>query len=113
MLPGKNNNNNSNNNNNNNNNDNNKIKNREKWLIDKKMTVKTLVGNQKNFGHPAKISLHFTDFFFIDKLDHAYQKSNTFIDNAEDLDVVVPMYNLLEYVDNYLNICFITYISCI
>ena len=25
---------------------------------------------------------------------------NTFIDNAEDLDIVMPMYNLLEYRDN-------------
>ena len=29
---------------------------------------------------------------------------NTFIDNAEDLDIVIPMYNLLEYSDN----CFVT-----
>ena len=27
--------------------------------------------------------------------------NNTFIDNAEDFDVVMPMYNLLEYSDNY------------
>ena len=27
--------------------------------------------------------------------------NNTFIDNAEDLDIVMPMYNLLEYSDNY------------
>ena len=26
---------------------------------------------------------------------------NTFTDNAEDLDIVMPMYNLLEYSDNY------------
>ena len=26
--------------------------------------------------------------------------SNTFIGNAEDLDIVMPMYNLLEYSDN-------------
>ena len=26
---------------------------------------------------------------------------NTLIDNTEDLDVVMPMYNLLEYSDNY------------
>ena len=26
--------------------------------------------------------------------------NNTFIDNAED-DVIIPMYNLLEYSDNY------------
>ena len=27
--------------------------------------------------------------------------NNTFIDNAEDLDIATPMYNLLEYSDNY------------
>ena len=27
--------------------------------------------------------------------------SSTFIDNAEDLDTVMPMYNLLEYSGNY------------
>ena len=26
---------------------------------------------------------------------------NTLIDNAEDLDIVIPMYNLLEYGKNY------------
>ena len=27
--------------------------------------------------------------------------NNTFIDDAEDLDIVMPMYNLLKYRDNY------------
>ena len=27
--------------------------------------------------------------------------NNTFIDNAEDLDIVMPMYNLLKYSENY------------
>ena len=27
--------------------------------------------------------------------------NNTLIDNAEDLDIVMPTYNLLEYNDNY------------
>ena len=27
--------------------------------------------------------------------------NNTFIDKAEDLDIVMPMYNLLQYCDNY------------
>ena len=27
--------------------------------------------------------------------------SSIFVDNAEDLDVVIPLYNLLEYSDNY------------
>ena len=34
-------------------------------------------------------------------LDHAYQKSITFIDNVEDLDIVMPMYNLLGYSNSY------------
>ena len=29
------------------------------------------------------------------------QINNTFIENAEDLDIVLPMYNLLEYSGNY------------
>ena len=28
--------------------------------------------------------------------------NNTFIDNAEDLDIVMPMYSLLEYSNNIL-----------
>ena len=30
--------------------------------------------------------------------------NNTDIDNAHDIDIVMPMYNLLEYSDNYLKI---------
>ena len=33
--------------------------------------------------------------------------NNTFIDNAEDLNTVMPMYNLLEYRNN----CFMTSVS--
>ena len=33
--------------------------------------------------------------------------NNTFIDNAEDLDTVMPMHNLLEYRNN----CFMTTVS--
>ena len=41
----------------------------------------------------SKIMLH---------LDHAWQKiNNTLIDSAEDLDIVMLMYNLLEYSPNY------------
>ena len=29
------------------------------------------------------------------------KNNNTFTDNAEDLDMVMPMYNLLEYSGNY------------
>ena len=28
--------------------------------------------------------------------------NNTEIDNAKDIDIVIPMYNLIEYSDNYL-----------
>ena len=28
--------------------------------------------------------------------------NNTQVDNAKDIDVVIPMYNLIEYSDNYL-----------
>ena len=35
-------------------------------------------------------------------LDHPFQKINsTLIDNAGYLDIVMPMYNLLEYSQNY------------
>ena len=35
-------------------------------------------------------------------LGHAYQKiNNIFIDNAEDLNIAKPMYNLLECSNNY------------
>ena len=35
-------------------------------------------------------------------LDHAISKiNNTFKDNAENLDIFMPMYNLLEYSDKY------------
>ena len=27
--------------------------------------------------------------------------NNTHIDNAKDIDIVIPMYNLIEYSDNY------------
>ena len=32
---------------------------------------------------------------------HISKINNTFIDNAENLDIVMPMCNLLEYSDNY------------
>ena len=35
-------------------------------------------------------------------LDHAYQKiNNTFINKEEDLDIVMPIHNLSEYINNY------------
>ena len=36
------------------------------------------------------------------RLDNVYQDSIThFLDNVEDLNIAMPMYNLLEYSDNY------------
>ena len=32
------------------------------------------------------------------------QNTDTQIDHAKDIDVVMPIYNLLEYSDNYLKI---------
>ena len=29
------------------------------------------------------------------------QNNNTDIDNAKDIDIVMPMYNFIEYSDNY------------
>ena len=29
------------------------------------------------------------------------RKNNTDLDNAQDIDIVIPMYNLIEYSDNY------------
>ena len=35
-------------------------------------------------------------------LNHLYQKiNNTFIENAEDFNIIMPVHNLLEYNDNY------------
>ena len=33
------------------------------------------------------------------------EKNNTQIDNAKDIDIVMPMYNLIEYSDNFSKLC--------
>ena len=33
--------------------------------------------------------------------DYISETNNTQIDNAKDIDVVIPMYNLIEYCNNY------------
>ena len=33
--------------------------------------------------------------------DYTSETNNTQIDNAKDIDVVIPMYNLIEYCNNY------------
>ena len=37
--------------------------------------------------------------------DYINEINNTHVDNAKDLDVVMPMYNLVEYSDNSSGIC--------
>ena len=58
---------------------------------------KTTVTNPKNNAYDKKLAFKNNAPFFscISKIN------NTFIDNAEDLDVVMPMYNLLAYSKNY------------
>ena len=34
-------------------------------------------------------------------LENAEQINETFVDNAEDINIAMPMYNLIEYSDNY------------
>ena len=33
------------------------------------------------------------------------EKNNTQVDNAKDIRIVIPMYNLIEYSDNYSKTC--------
>ena len=37
--------------------------------------------------------------------DRRSKTTNTQVDNAEDIDIVMPMYNLIEYGDNYSRTC--------
>ena len=55
------------------------------------------VTNPDNDAYDKKLALKNSAPFvsYISKIN------NTLIDNAEDLDVVMPMYNLLEYSKNY------------
>ena len=32
---------------------------------------------------------------------HKWNKNNIQIDNAKDIDIIMPMYNLIEYNNNY------------
>ena len=49
--------------------------------------------DERNKGVPFKNCVPFTKC--ISRID------NTDIDNAHDIDIVMPMYNLIEYSDNY------------
>ena len=55
------------------------------------------VTNPDNNAHDRKLAIknNAPFVFCITKIN------NTLIDNAEDLDIIMPMYNLLEYSKNY------------
>ena len=57
---------------------------------------KITVTNPNNNVHDEKLALKNNAPF----LSCISKINNTFIDNAEDLDIVMPMYNLLEYSKN-------------
>ena len=50
---------------------------------------------------PEKRPQIIEDLRIIDDLDFFHFKNNTLIDNEEDLDIVMPMYNWLDYSKNY------------
>ena len=58
---------------------------------------KSTVTNSNNDAYDKKLAFKNNAPF----LSCISKINNTFIDNAEDLDVVMPMYNLLEYSKNY------------
>ena len=58
---------------------------------------KITVTNPDNNAYDKKLSLRNNAPF----LSCISKINNTLIDNAEDLDIVMPMYNLLEYSKNY------------
>ena len=64
---------------------------------------KITVTNPNNNAYDKKITLKNNAPF----LRCISKVNNTFIDNAEDLDIVMPLYNLIEYSKNY-RVCGIT-----
>ena len=58
---------------------------------------KITVTNPNNDAHDKKLALENNAPF----LSYILKINNTLIDNADDLDIVMPMYNLLEYSKNY------------
>ena len=58
----------------------------------------TVEGNNANNWENKKLSFKNNAPFF---KSCTSKINNTFIDNAEDLDIVILMYNLLEYSDNF------------
>ena len=58
---------------------------------------KTIVTNPNNNAYDRKLALKNNAPF----LSCISKVNNILIDNAQDLDIVMPMYNLLEYSKNY------------
>ena len=58
---------------------------------------KTIVTNPDNDAYDRKLALKNNEPF----ISCTSKINNFLIDNVEDLDVVMPMYNLLEYSKNY------------
>ena len=61
------------------------------------VTGKITVTNPNNSGYDKKLALKNNAPF----LSCVLKINNTLVENAEDLDPVMPMYNLLEYRRNY------------
>ena len=60
------------------------------------ITVAAQAGNNPNNGDKEVVFKNFTPF-----TDCISEINNTQTDNAKDIDIVIPMYNLIEYSDNY------------
>ena len=60
-----------------------------------KGTITITDSNDANYNKKLALKNNAPFTSCISKID------NTLIDNAEDLDIVMPMYNLLEYSKNY------------
>ena len=61
------------------------------------VTGKIIVANPNNNAYNKKLAFKNNAPF----ISYISKVNNTLIDNAEDLDVVMPMYNLIEYSKNY------------
>ena len=60
------------------------------------ITVTAQAGNNPNNGDKEVVFKNFAPF-----TDCISEINNTQTDNAKDIDIVIPMYNLIEYSDNY------------
>ena len=65
-------------------------------LLSETVTVPNIAGARAAANNKKKIIKHFTPF-----TNCISEINNTQIDNAKDIDTVMPMYNLIEYSDNY------------